>query len=180
MRALFLICLFLESAAFGCGSLPVAGKDLLTGKVVSMEAEPSRKGTVVLFLSAKCPCSKSHETGLAELAREFTDFSFVALHSNSDEPLEFAAEHFRAVSLPFPVLRDEKAEIASRFGALKTPHAYVLGPKGECLFDGGVDDSKDPARAKQFFLKNALTEIRAGREPAEKTVRTLGCIIKRA
>jgi len=181
MKYLFVslaISLF-SALGFPCSTNLIQGKDLRTGSQVSIDPKQNPKGTVVLFLSAKCPCSRSHESDLDKLSKEFPEVKFVAIHSNSDENEELSGFHFKESGLSFPVIRDEKAKIADEFRALKTPHAFVVGPKGECWFDGGVDDSKDASKAKKHYLKAALTDLREGREPKEKTVRTLGCVIKR-
>ncbi len=103
----------------------------------------------------------------------------MAVQSNTDEDETVSAFHFQQSGLPFPVIRDVQARIANQFGALKTPHAFIVGPQGQCWFNGGVDDTKDASKATKFFLKTALSDLVAGREPKEKNVRTLGCVIKR-
>lgn len=176
----FVVATFLFGVdADACSSKPISGKDLRTGNWESVDPKQNSKGTVVLFLSAKCPCSRSHESGLGQLSKEFPDIRFVAVQSNSDEDESLSEWHFKQAELPFPVIRDQRAQIADDFRAFKTPHAFVVGPKGECWFDGGVDDSKDASKATKFYLRAALNDLRDGREPREKTARTLGCIIKR-
>jgi len=164
---------------FACGPKPIAGKDLRTGKYFSTETASPSKGLVVVFLSAQCPCSRSHEGSLKTLAKDFSDFSFVGVHSNQDEEEGMAQTHFKEAGFSFPVIQDRQAKFANEFGALKTPHAFIIGPKGECWFNGGIDDRKDASKDKQFYLKQALIDLKAGREPKEKIVRTLGCTIKR-
>jgi peroxiredoxin len=153
--------------------------DLLTGKAMKIGIDAGKKGLVVVFLSSRCPCSTSHEPVLSKLLREFPEFAFVGVNSNSDEDIESAQKHFRASGLPFPVLSDRGAALANRFQALKTPHAYVLNPSGEVLFQGGVDSSREAANAEHHYLADALTAIRQGKKPDPQEVRTLGCIIKR-
>lgn len=155
----------------------VHGPDVMTGQETTVHS--TSKGLVVVFLSAKCPCSKSHMSELAELAREFKEFAFVGVHSNMDESEELAKNYFTELKLPFPVIRDSEAKIADRFKALKTPHAFVLAPSAEPLFQGGMSDSKDCADAGRRFLREALTAINAGKTPKERSVRTLGCAIVR-
>ena len=181
IRGLIVIFLMVgfQPSAFTCSLNPLSGTDLRTGLSVSVNPKEGSKGTVVLFLSAVCPCSKSHEKGLEALAREFSQFTFVGIHSNSDENPELAKRHFQRVDFSFPVIQDENAKIADAFRALKTPHAFIVGPKGECWFNGGVDNSNDSSQATQHYLRAALMDLQQGTEPKEKQVRTLGCIIRR-
>ncbi|MBC7386965.1 MAG: redoxin family protein [Cryobacterium sp.] len=143
------------------------------------------KATVVVFLSAKCPCSASHESSLRSLATEYgaKGFQFIGIHSNRDETAEFAKAHFQSLHLPFPVIEDGQANetppLATAYGALKTPHAFVVSPSGEILYSGGVDDSKDATRATKLFLKDALIAVATGKKPEVTESRTLGCVIQR-
>lgn len=165
--------------SMACVQGPIIGKELETGRSLTLSPASQSKGTVVLFLSAKCPCSKSHEAGLASLSKKYPSFQFVGVHSNADEPEAFAKKHFSMSSLPFPILQDDGAVLADKFRAFKTPHAFIVGPQGECWFDGGVDNSKEAPQADEFYLASALERLEAGLEPKDKKVRTLGCIIKR-
>lgn len=158
------------------------GVDLVTQKSVTFDPknlDTNSKAAVVVFLSAKCPCSKSHERVLRTLVKEFPDMSFLGVHSNADEDLPSAKKHFAKAQLPFPVIQDADSKIANELGALKTPHAFILDRTGNILFNGGVDESKDAEKAQTHFLANALTAVRAGKKPKDKFARTLGCVIKR-
>lgn len=170
---------FFALSAFSCSTKTLSGTDLRTGVNISVEKAPQQKGIVVVFLSAKCPCSKSHEGPIKDLVKEFPDFSFVGVHSNKDEDVETASLYFREARFTFPIIQDRESRIANDYGALKTPHVFVVGPKGECWFNGGIDDTKDASRAKSFYLKQALLNLREGKEPEQKTARTLGCTIVR-
>jgi len=177
-QALVFIVLF-SAAAFSCSNKSLNGVDLRTGKLFESDKNPAAKGKVVVFLSAKCPCSRSHESSLRELASEFSEFSFIGVHSNKDEDEGLSSLYFRESGLNFPIVQDKEARLANDFGAMKTPHAFIVGPKGECLFNGGVDDTKDSSKAQKFYLRQALIDIKSGKEPEQKSARTLGCTIMR-
>ena len=135
---------------------------------------------VVVFLSARCPCSVSHETVLKDLYRDYSPrgVGFLGVHSNVDEDAAMTQEHFKASALPFAVIQDSEAKWADRFGALKTPHVYVY--QGEQLmYQGGVDDSRVSTNAKRNYLKEALANLTQGKVPEVKEARALGCRIKR-
>ncbi|NBV50783.1 thioredoxin family protein [bacterium] len=178
------IAFWLFSAlSLSCVQHPIQGTDLRTGKLIEVGIGKrgfSKKGAVVVFLSANCPCSRSHEPVIEKLSQEFPEFDFLAVHANQDEPLEEAKAYFKTAQLTVPVIRDTGAQLANELKALKTPHAYVIGPQGQCWFEGGVDDTRNAQKAKEHYLRNALTAVRAGKEPAEKNVRTLGCVISRS
>jgi peroxiredoxin len=137
------------------------------------------KGTVVVFLSAKCPCSNSHIGVLKNLASEFKDFAFVGVHSNVDESPEVSKEYFKNANLPFSVIQDPKAKIADAYKASKTPHAFLVAADGTVKYKGGVTDSKNGGAAESQYLREALTELQNGKEVSRPEGRTLGCAISR-
>ncbi|MCC7441253.1 MAG: redoxin domain-containing protein [Bdellovibrionales bacterium] len=134
---------------------------------------------VVAFLSSRCPCSAAHEPTLATLAKKYEgQVKFIGIHSNVDENTPEDAEYFRKGALPFEVKRDSKALLADAFGAVKTPHVFVL-QDGKIRYAGGVDDSKDPVRSEGHYLADALEALIQGRKPPRNQARALGCIIRR-
>jgi len=173
----FLTLVFLAFCWSAAWAVPISGLDLVTGKTT--QVRPGTKGTVAIFLSSKCPCSNSHMNVLKKLAQEFKDFNFVAIHSNADETAEQAGIYFKAAGLPFPVVQDESSHLADSLKALKTPHAYVFSLSGEILFKGGVTSSHEGDTGSKQYLREALEDIRAGREVRVKEARTLGCAIAR-
>lgn len=162
----------------------LVGTDIVTGGKVTRKFSDSVV-TVAVFLSTKCPCSQGHERALKELARTYgspgtsgLSFQFVGIHSNADESAEEARSYFKNVGFPFEVLQDEGAKIADAFDALKTPHVFVMKGR-ELVYSGGMDNSHLADHASEFYLKNALDAIVAGRAPEKSSTRTLGCVIKR-
>lgn len=155
--------------------------DDAAAKVGNQSGAP--KYTVVAFLSARCPCSNSHEPTLAALAREYgkgpKSARFIGVHSNTDETVDESIAHFQKAGFDFPVIQDTGARLANAFGALKTPHVYVIGPGSKIEYQGGVDDSHDAPQASKHYLKDALEALRAGRTPDVTLSRSLGCSIRR-
>jgi len=179
---LFILMTLWNPKVFSCLKDPIQGNDLISGKPIALATrwkDSSKKGTVVVFLSATCPCSKSHEPVIEKLSKEFSEFQFLAVNSNQDEPEDLAKKHFTESGLTIPIIRDAQAQLANKLKALKTPHVFVIGPQGECWYDGGVDDTRKAEKASRHYLRDALTQLQKGKEPSEKVVRTLGCVIKR-
>ncbi len=176
VRLVFLTVALIAAPLEAAPPPTVGGRDVISGTEVIVRAE---KALVVVFLSAKCPCSKSHTGELADLAKEFKEFQFVGVHSNLDESNELAKNYFNELKLPFPVIRDSDAVIADRFKALKTPHAFVLTSASETVFQGGMSDSTDCADAGRRYLREALSDLRSGKPPRDRRVRTIGCAISR-
>lgn len=154
------------------------GKHLLTDTKVLVDSSNS-KGLVVVFLSAKCPCSNSHNTELKDLAQIYKEFNFVAVHSNVDEGKDLSKPYFKNAAFPFPVIEDEKSKLADQLQASKTPHAFIFASSGEVLYQGGISNSKDCAKADRKFLREALVDLHSGKVVRTPEGRTLGCAISR-
>lgn len=176
-------CLALLQCIAARAQIPaeLSGFDVARQQSRRLVFSAAKEATVVLFLSAKCPCSIAHEPAIRALQSEFEPrgVGFIAIHSNSDEDFAMTRAHFEAAQLPMPVLQDGDSKWAQAFGALKTPHAFIVGREGKILYQGGVDDSADPGRAKIPYLKNALTSVLAHQPPEPAQTRALGCMIRR-
>ncbi|WP_374033280.1 thioredoxin-like domain-containing protein [Bdellovibrio bacteriovorus] len=177
---IFTLILMISQICMGADKITsLSGLDVLNSETKTF-ATANHKATVLVFLSAKCPCSASHEALLKDLAQQYKDFQFVGIHSNSDETAEETQKHFREAKLLFPVIQDARSQWANKLGALKTPHAFVLNPSGEMIYHGGVTDSHVGPSAKKQFLKEVLEDLQAGKPSRHKEGRALGCYIQRA
>ena len=168
--------------AFGCSSAPQKStRGVIQGQSYAgkhIKIDPSQaKTTVVVFLSATCPCSNSHIPALASLRKNYPNIQFIGIHSNADERAATGKAYFEAARLGFPVIRDSETKYAKQFGAVQTPHAFVLNADGEILYQGAVTSSSVAQRAEHNYLQDALNDISAGRQPATSQRKTLGCYI---
>lgn len=158
----------------------LTGVDLVTEKAAQIAVNAKdKKGTVVLFMSAKCPCSNSHIPVVKKMVSEFPQFQFVVVHSNADESKQDSQTYFKKAELNIPVIQDDQAKLADSFKAFKTPHAFVIAANGEVLYQGGVTNSANGPAADQNYLQNALAAINEGKPVAVANGRTLGCVISR-
>ena len=170
---LFSLTALLSAPSFAA----IEGVNLITGKSTKLEIGP--KGTVLIFMSARCPCSHSHVPEVKKLALKYADFSFAVVHANADEPTEEAKAYFQEAGFLFPVIHDQEGKLAEEFKALKTPHAFLINSQGKILYKGGITNSNDSNRADKHFLQNSLAEIVDGKSISNPEGRTLGCVIAR-
>ena len=181
LRRFLFTSLLLIGLAIPCfalnSPLPIQGKDLLSGQELAIKT--GTKGTVVIFMSAECPCSDSHKAIVKKLSENFKNFTFVAVHSNTNESLESSKKYFEMAKFPFPVLQDDHSKLADALKAFKTPHAFLISPDGKILYQGGVTNSNSGPNADQQFLQDALNDVQAGKEVRVAHGRTLGCVISR-
>lgn len=184
MRKITAVLFILSSLVCSYGLTASSFKTTLTGDSVLKDEKISascegKKALVVIFLSAKCPCSNSHIQELKALAETYKDFSFVAINSNIDESTSFAKSYFVDQALPFPVIRDHKTELADHYRASKTPHAFIVLPSGELAYQGGVSSSHRLEKAEHKYLREALDDLHNNRKVKTPEGRALGCAIAR-
>jgi peroxiredoxin/mono/diheme cytochrome c family protein len=157
----------------------------LTGQNVRPSDLQANKPAVVVFLGTRCPVARLYASRLAELAAEYTPrgVDFLALDPNSgdsaDDLRRFANEHH----LEFPILFDENAAIADRFGATRQLEVFVLDADRRICYHGRVDDQYLPgvqrAAPTRHDLRIALDELLADGEISVTETPTLGCLIQR-
>lgn len=176
--------LILLALVVGCASSQDQQKDFKTilgtthdGQTIEIHAQ-NTKAIVVTFLSSKCPCSNSNSEVLVKLASKYPQYSFVGIHSNADEDRASAKKYFESKQFNFPVIYDEDSTLAKRFGALKTPHVFIVSSEGKIIYNGSVTSSTTAHLAKEIYLDIALSEISAGKMPSTPKKKTLGCYIK--
>lgn len=180
LRLYFFLILGLISPFSVFAKTEISGIDLLTQKQVTISADASKKGLVVIFLSAICPCSNSHISEINSLAEEYKDFTFVGVHSNPEEDSKSSAEYFTNAKLKFPIVQDEKSVLANKYKALKTPHVFIVDSKDQIIYQGAVSNSREFGEATEKLLRETLKTIQAGQKITNPKTRPLGCVISRS
>lgn len=177
MRLFFFFLLSLS--VFGGIPKTFTELNLVTNQVLKFETNQS-KSRVFIFLSSTCPCSRNFFDYLNELQTKYKDHvQFVGFHSSKFIKDEKAMKYLSKYTFNFPVFRDQGLKYANSLNALKTPHVFVVSSEDKILFQGGVADSRDPKRADEFYLNDALLSLSKNKEIKNKIVRTLGCYIQR-
>src|SRR5262249_31479974 len=112
------------------------------GQMHSLSAESDKKLVVVAFLGSACPLARAYAPVLAELAETYQSrgVAVIAINSNAQDTLADIAAFHNKHKLPFPILRDPDQAIADRFGAERTPEAFVLDERRVIRYQGRIDD----------------------------------------
>jgi hypothetical protein len=89
------------------------------------------------------------------------------------------AESAKARSIP-TVLIDAEHVVADQYGAMTTPHVFVLDRDGILRYRGAVDDVTFRRReASQLFLREAVEALLKGKIPELSETPSYGCAIVR-
>src|SRR5206468_2843991 len=106
---------------------------------------------------------------LVELAGEFEGrgVAFVGINSNREDALSALGRYARLHHIPFPLLKDVGNVVADRFGAERTPEAFVLDGRRVVRYRGRIDDQYGVGlrrdRPTRRDLAVALEELLAGK-----------------
>jgi peroxiredoxin len=149
-------------------------------------AEYSGRNTVVIFSCNHCPYVRAWEARMVQIQTDYgmKGVQLVAVNSNDaskypDDSFEKMKERASEKHFNFPYLRDESQELASAYGAERTPEVFLFDKAGTLRYHGVIDDNyDDPAAVKMKFLRDALDAVLAGRTPTTTETKPVGCTIK--
>ena len=142
--------------------------------------EQAGTGLLILnFWSAECPWSARADAILASMRKEWGDaVSIWSIASNANEKSDeiAAAAEERQVR----VFLDPDRATADRYGALTTPHFFLLDEERIIRYSGALDDTtfrqREPTRQ---YLADAVQAVQAGRLPEPQETGGYGCAIVR-
>lgn len=147
----------------------------------------SNANTLVVFFTCNhCPYVLGSDELTRQTALKYHDkgVKFVAINSNSpntypEDDFEHMMKRMEQYKFPWLYLYDETQEIASKYGALKTPHFYIFDKNRTLLYTGrGVDSPRDTSRMSVNDLDRALSEVTENMEVSIKKTNPIGCNIK--
>ncbi|MEZ5046640.1 MAG: thioredoxin family protein [Chitinophagaceae bacterium] len=159
------------------------------GNFVSLADYKDAKGIIVVFTCNHCPFSVAYEDRIIALHKTYAAKGFPVVAINPNDPISYPSDSYENMQIrakekkfPFAYLIDETQDIAKTYGALKTPHVFILrksGSKYIVSYIGAIDDNSDDEDAvKTKYAENALNDILAGREIGQATTKAIGCGVK--
>ena len=154
------------------------------GKEMSLSSVKGAKGTVIVFVSTRCPVSNAYNERMEKLAQDLRarGVNVVGVNSNVAETADEMKQHAADHKLTFALLKDKGNRIADRFAASVTPEAFFLDGSNKLVYRGRIDNA-DPRGGNPVTsddLRNAVEETLAGKPVSKNEGRAFGCSIKRA
>ena len=154
-------------------------------------AEFTGKTVVLEWTSASCPFVRAqYESGvMPELqrwaaAQGIVWLSVISTHPSRRDylaPDKADAMHRNRGGAPAALLIDATGAMGRAYGAVVTPHMFIIDPKGDLAYAGAISDnatmSASEARASRNYVKAALDDLRAGRKIATASTRPFGCTV---
>lgn len=140
----------------GC---PFVRKFYDAGEMQRLQKEYAEKGVVWLAICSSRPGSQGYY-----------------------EPAEAVALTEKMGVKAAAYLLDSAGDVGRLYGALVTPHMYVINPEGTLIYQGAIDSirsaqKEDIAKADNYVV-NALTAAMSGQPVKVTTSRPYGCGVK--
>ncbi len=192
--SLLLVLLFITGFSFAGGyKVNDEARDFslknVDGRPVSLKDFKAAKGYIVIFTCNHCPFSVAYEDRIIALNNKYAALGFPVIAINPNDPEREPTDSYenmivraREKGFTFPYLHDASQEIASTYGATRTPHVYVLQKEGEInrvKYIGAIDNNSDDANnASTHFVEDAVDALIAGEEIKVSETKAIGCTIK--
>ena len=155
------------------------------GKYYSLDDFDSRY-LVLFFTCNHCPYVIGSDEVTRETAIKYQpkEVTFVAINSNSkhtyaEDDFSHMVQRMETHQFPWVYLYDESQEVALAYGALRTPHFFVLDEQRKLVYTGrGVDSPRDTSRMTENTLDLVLHALTTNQTlPVSKT-NPIGCNVK--
>jgi peroxiredoxin len=162
----------------------------INGKMVSIASyREATKGAIVIFTCNHCPFSKAYEDRIVALNNKYQSLGYPVIAINPNDPNIEPEDSYDNMKIRakekgfnFPYLVDNTQEIARTYGALRTPHVFVLQKEGSGFtvkYIGAIDDNKDePSKVSHRYVETAVDELLAGKTVSQSFTKAIGCGIK--
>ena len=162
----------------------------LSGKSIRLS---DLKGRIVVleWVNPECPYVQKHynSANLPRLQKEYAGkVTWLAINSTREghaefkSPQEMAAWMKQTGGAPAATLLDRDSKVGRLYGAVTTPHMYVIDPKGTLVYAGAIDDKRstrqEDVKTATNYVRVAMGEALAGKPVSTSSTPPYGCTVK--
>jgi len=158
----------------------------------SVKLSDLRGKTVVLeWVNPECPYVQKHynSANMPGLQKEYagkvtwlTINSTREGHSEFKSPQQMESWMKQKGGAPAATLLDRDSKVGRLYGAVTTPHMYVIDPKGTLVYVGAIDDKRstrlEDVKTAKNYVRVALGETMAGKPVSTASTTPYGCTVK--
>ncbi len=156
------------------------------GTMVSLKDYKGVNGYIVIFTCNTCPYALMYEDRIIALQNKYASQGYPVVAINPNDPSvkpgdDFASMQARAKekNYPFKYLFDDGQKVFPAFGAMRTPHVYLLDANRYVRYIGAIDDNaQNPAEVSVKYLENAIAALKSGNNPDPSETKAIGCTTK--
>jgi thiol-disulfide isomerase/thioredoxin len=144
------------------------------------------QGKIVMihFWSTECPFVNRYEPRIQQLANDYlgTDVVVLGIDSNVNESPEAIQKVAEERGVNYPIWVDSTSKVADDFGAITTPHVFILDKTGALVYEGSVDDQgwSDKNPVTKNYARDVIDALVSGAPVPHSRTKTFGCTVKRA
>lgn len=139
---------------------------------------------VVVFASNGCPSVKALEPWIVDFQQRYESHGVRVVWINSNNPSLSPPDTYTEMvrraetfAYAFPYLKDEDRTVARNWGAVSTPHVFVLDEQRKLRYRGRVADSRQASEISEAYVESATDDLLAGRDVRISETEPYGCSI---
>ncbi len=173
-----------ETLPIGMGAPDFGNLLGVDGERYSLSSFQNKRLLVLLFISNGCPTVKACQDRMIRIQKDYSEknVQLLALNSNNSYlcPADTYAEmvlRVREKSFNFPYVKDEDRTVAKAYGAICTPHVFLLDEERRLRYKGRIDDSRNPERVTVSDLRNAVDDVIENKPVRVSETTPFGCSI---
>jgi len=147
---------------------------------------------VLEWVNPDCPYVQKHynSANMPNLQKEFgaKNVAWLAInstregHSEFKSPQQMDAWMKQKGAAPAATLLDRDSKVGRAYGAVTTPHMYIIDPKGTLVYVGAIDDKRstrvEDVKTSKNYVRAALGEALAGKAVSQASTTPYGCTVK--
>jgi len=143
------------------------------------------KGSIlmIVYWSARCPFSERYDPRVKKIVTDYASkgVNVIGIDSNVDESLEEIKKVIKERDLNYSILLDPGNLIANEYGAITTPHVFIIDRAGLLVYEGAIDDQEwsDKNPISQNYAREALDATITDEILVTPKTKPFGCTIKR-
>lgn len=167
----------------------------IDGKTYTLKSFSEADILVIIFMANHCPTSQAYEGRIMNLVNDYQNkgVRVVGVSSNNPDALRLdeygytdigdsfndMKQRAKDMKYNFPYLYDGDTQVTAKaYGAIATPHVFILDKERKLRFAGRFDDGENINKVTKHDTRNAIDALLAGKQvPVEKT-KVFGCSIK--
>jgi len=173
-----------ETLPIGVGAPDFGNLLGVDGERYSLSSFQDKRLLVLLFISNGCPTVKACQDRMIRIQKDYSgkNVQLLALNSNNSylSPVDTYAEmvlRVREKAFNFLYVKDEDRTVAKAYGAVCTPHVFLLDEERRLRYKGRIDDSRNPERVTVSDLRNAIDDVIENKPVRVSETTPFGCSI---
>jgi alkyl hydroperoxide reductase subunit AhpC len=134
-------------------------------------------------MSNGCPTVKAYQERLKKIQNDYQSkgVQLLGINSNNEhlsavDSFEEMARRVQEAQLNFPYLKDTDGSVARSYGAICTPHVFLLDKSRKLRYKGRIDDARHESRVTTTDLTNALDDLTNSSDGRPGNVRVVNTV----